>query len=99
MICANKSGAAIWIDDTFGFATGDRVWIGNESRFASEVLENYYIYFILNYLSMNIGEEINKDSAKKNIYLQMGFPTELTIHTAPGPQGEGLQGSGLSTHL
>ena len=29
----------------------------------------------------------------------MAFPPPLVIHLAPGPQGEGLQGSGFSTHL
>ena len=32
-------------------------------------------------------------------YLQMGFPRLLTMQMAPGPQGDGLQGSGFSTHL
>ena len=31
--------------------------------------------------------------------LQMAFPLESSIHCDPGPQGEGLQGSGFSTHL
>jgi hypothetical protein len=29
-------------------------------------------------------------------HLQIGFPRELTMQMVPGPQGEGLQGSGLS---
>ncbi len=29
--------------------------------------------------------------------LQIGFPAELTEQVAPGPHGEGLQGSGFST--
>jgi len=29
-------------------------------------------------------------------HLQIGLPTLLTIQTAPGPQGEGLHGSGFS---
>ncbi len=28
----------------------------------------------------------------------MGFPRLFTIQIAPGPHGEGLQGSGFSTH-
>ena len=30
-------------------------------------------------------------------YLQIAFPRLLVIHLAPGPQGDGLQGSGFST--
>ena len=33
------------------------------------------------------------------LHQHMGFPVKLTVQLAPGPQGEGLQGSGLSTHL
>ena len=29
----------------------------------------------------------------------MALPTLLVIQTAPGPQGDGSQGSGFSTHL
>ena len=32
-------------------------------------------------------------------YLQIALPTLLVIQTAPGPQGDGSQGSGFSTHL
>ena len=32
-------------------------------------------------------------------YLQIAFPSGLTVQTAPGPQGLGSQGSGFSTHL
>ena len=32
-------------------------------------------------------------------YLQIGFPMLFGEHVAPGPQGDGLHGSGFSTHL
>ena len=35
----------------------------------------------------------------QNAYRQIGFPILFGEHVAPGPQGEGLQGSGFSTHL
>ena len=35
----------------------------------------------------------------QNAYRQIGFPILFGEHVAPGPQGDGLQGSGFSTHL
>ena len=32
-------------------------------------------------------------------HLQIGFPNLLAIHMVPGPQGDGLHGSGFSIHL
>ena len=32
-------------------------------------------------------------------HLQIALPEPVTEHSAPGPQGEGSQGSGLGTHL
>ena len=32
-------------------------------------------------------------------HLQIGFPNLFAMHMVPGPQGDGLQGSGFSMHL
>lgn len=36
---------------------------------------------------------------RPGIQVQIGFPSWFGVHVVPGPHGDGLQGSGFSTHL